>query len=250
MRLFRGRIWLLVVLTLGLSACESAPSAHTSPSVQQSPAAKVAASADPERCARLAKRGFVPCPPTPDKMPLPPTTIRNATNGAISDATAQQWGKAFQLAQAYYYWAMQNGARGALTSGALGDPSPQAVGNLFGADLKDLDSAQSAGGTLVYQPPLTPIVQMVTIPVDLQHAMQRQGLTPSEYGLAVRFKGPTRRGIRTSDGRETELVARDAGYVVDGLVWGDLRSDGDLGAILLEHGNYGCDGAVRVVCQL
>src|SRR5262249_19979750 len=122
--------------------------------------------------------------------------------------------------------------------------------NLFGADLKDLDSAQSAGGTLVYEPPLTPIVQVVAIPVDLQQAMQRQGLKPSEYGLAVRFKGPTRRSIRTPDGRVTEIAARDATYVVDGLVWGDLQSDADLGPILFEHGNYGCDGAVRVVCQL
>src|SRR5215470_4748141 len=130
MRLFRSRIWLLVVLILGLSACESAASGHPSPGVPQSPAARVAASADPERCARLAKRGFTPCPPTPDKMQLPPTTIRNATNGAISDATAQQWGRAFQLAQAYYYWAMQNGARRALTSGILADVSPNTVANL------------------------------------------------------------------------------------------------------------------------
>jgi len=56
--LFRSRIGLLVVLILGLSACEGAPSSHTSPSVRQSPAVSVATSADPERCARLARRGF------------------------------------------------------------------------------------------------------------------------------------------------------------------------------------------------
>src|SRR5262249_34898310 len=147
--------------------CEGAPSGHTSPSVRQSPAVSGATSADPERCARLARRGFSPCPPTPDKMQLPPTTIRNATNGAISDATAQQWGRAFQLAQAYYYWAMQNGARRALTSGILADSSLQAVGNLFGGDLKDLDHAQQAGGMLVYQPPVVRITQLVAIPADL-----------------------------------------------------------------------------------
>ena len=150
MRLFRSRIWLLVVLILGVSACEGARSGHASSNVRQSPAVSAATSVDPERCARLARRGFAPCPPTPDKMQLPPTTIRNATNGAISDATAQQWGRAFQLAQAYYYWAMQNGARSALTSGVLADSSLQAVGNAFGADLRDLDAARQAGGVLVY----------------------------------------------------------------------------------------------------
>ena len=122
----------LVVVLLGLSACTSGPppthaGSSAAPSATPSP--------DAARCERLAKRGFVPCPPTPDRLSLPPTTIRNATNGAVSDATAQRWGRAFQLAQAYYYWAMQNNARAALTSGALADPSPQAVGNLFGSDL-------------------------------------------------------------------------------------------------------------------
>jgi len=249
MRLFRSRLGLLVVLILGLSACEGASSGHTSARAH-SPAASVAVSADPERCGRLAKRGFTPCPPTADRMQLPPTTIRNATNGAISDETAQQWGRAFQLAQAYYYWAMQNGDRAALTSGALADPSLQAVGNLFGGDLKDLDSASQAGGVFVYQPPRTPIAQVVSIPADLQEAIRKQGLAASPYGMAIRFTGPTRRSIRFPDGHETELLVRDANATVELLVWGELRADSDLGTIWFEFGNYGCDGNVRNVCQL
>ena len=121
-----GGIVPLVIVLLGLSACESGPpTSHATYSARPSPTA--VAMADAQRCARLAKRGFTPCPPTPDKLALPPTTIRNATNGAISDATARQWGRAFQLAQAYYYWAMQNNARAALTSGVLADSSPQAA---------------------------------------------------------------------------------------------------------------------------
>jgi hypothetical protein len=249
MRLFRSRLRLLVVLILGLSACEGASSGHTPPKAPSS-APSVAVSVDPQRCARLAKRGFTPCPPTRDKMPLPPTTIRNATNGGISDATAQQWGRAFQLGQAYYYWAMQSGDRAALTSGALADPSLQAVGNLFGGDLKDLDSARQAGGVLVYQPPRTPIAQVVAIPADLQESMRKQGLTPSPYGMAIRFTGPTRRSIRFPDGHETEILSKDSSAVVELLVWGELRTDPDLGSIWFESGNYGCDESVRNVCQL
>src|SRR5262249_22844500 len=245
-----SRTWLLVVLILGVSACEGARSGHASSNVRQSPAVSAATSADPDRCARLARRGFAPCPPTPDKMQLPPTTIRNATNGAISDATAQQWGRAFQLAQAYYYWAMQNGARSALTSGVLADSSLQAVGNLFGGDLKDLDRAQQAGGILVYEPPVVRITQVVVIPGDLQDAMRKQGLTPTAYGMAIRFTGPTRRSIRFRDGHETEILVKDASTVADGLLWGEVRSDLDIGAIWFEFGSYGCESAVRNVCHL
>src|SRR5262249_17675393 len=154
------------------------------------------------------------------------------------------------LAQAYYYWAMQSGDRAALTSGALADPSLQAVGNLFGGDLKDLDSARQAGGVLVYQPPRTPIAQVVAIPVDLQESMRRQGLTPSPYGMAIRFTGPTRRSIRFPDGHETEILSKDSSAVADGLYWGELRTEPDLGAIWFEFGNYGCQGSLLNVCHL
>jgi len=183
-------------------------------------------------------------------MQLPPTTIRNATNGAISDATAQQWGRAFQLTEAYYRWAMQNGVRSALTSGGFSDSSLQAVGNLFGRDLRDLDAAKAAGGILVYQPPFIAITQLVLVPGQLQDEMRKEGLSSSSYGLAVRFTGPTRRTIRAPDGKETEILVADSNAVADLIVWGEPRPDRDLGSIWFEFGNYSCQGSVRDVCRL
>jgi hypothetical protein len=245
----RRSIWLpLTIMLLVSSACQGGqPTTHASPKPHQP---TTTAPADPQRCARLAQRGFTPCPPTPDKLQLPPTTIRNATNGAITDATAQQWGHAFQLAQAYYYWAMQNNARSALTSGVLADSNPNTVTNLFGSDLMDLDNAKQKGGQLVIEPLRMPSVQLVVIPSDLQQAMQRQGLVQSSYGLAVRFTGPSRRSIRLPDGRMTDLVTSSADYTATLLIWGEFRTDTDLGAIWYQHGNYGCDGNVRSVCQI
>jgi hypothetical protein len=245
----RRSTWLpLMIMLLVSSACQSGqPTGHASPRPHQP---TTAASADPQRCARLAQRGFTPCPPTPDKLQLPPTTIRNATNGTISDATAQQWGRAFQLAQAYYYWAMENNARSALTSGVLADSSPQAVGNMFGSDLMDLDNAKRAGGILAYQPPQIPVTQVVPIPSDLQDAMRRQGLKPTQYGLAVRFTGPTSRSVRLPNGTETVVVSHDDTFVADGLLWGEFKVDSDLGPIWFQDGNYGCDGSVRNACQM
>ena len=232
----------LLALLCACTVGRPSPTPHPTPSATTV--------ADQQRCERLAKRGFTPCPPAADRMPLPPTTIRNATNGAVPDATAQQWGRAFQLAQAYYYWAMQHNARDALTSGALSDPTPNAVTNLFGDDLMDLDRAKQAGGVLVYEPPRTPVVQTVAIPADLQQAMRGQGLTPKPYGVAVQFMGPTRRAIRTPNGGEAELSRRDATFQVAVVYWGEVRSDSDLGGLWYESGNYGCDAAVRNVCQM
>jgi hypothetical protein len=183
-------------------------------------------------------------------MQLPPTTIRNATNGAVSDATAQQWGRAFQLTEAYYRWAMQANARAALTGGAFADASIQAVGNLFGTDLMDLDDAKRASGVLVYDPPAIPITQIVVVSTSLQDAMHRQGLKPASYAIAVRFAGPTRRTVRAADGTETVVISRDATYAVDGLVWGEARTDPDLGSIWFEYGIYGCQEQVGNACQL
>jgi hypothetical protein len=183
-------------------------------------------------------------------MQLPPTTIRNATNGAVSDATAQQWARAFQLTEAYYRWAMQANARAALTGGAFADTNTQAVDNLFGTDLMDLDNAKRASGVLIYDPPAVPITQIVAVPISLQDAMRRQGLKPASYAIAARFAGPTRRAVRASDGTETVVISRDATYAVDGLVWGEVRTDPDLGLIWFEYGIYGCQGQVLNACQL
>jgi hypothetical protein len=45
-------------------------------------------------------------------------------------------------------------------------------------------------------------------------------------------------------------VDRDATFAVNGLIWGELKQDPDLGPIWFQHGNYGCDGNVRDACQL
>jgi hypothetical protein len=242
-----GRLASLVVIVLGLGACQSGqpgPRASTAPRPSAS-----AVAVSPQRCEHLAKRGFTPCPPAPDRLALPPTTIRNATSGAVPDATAREWGHAFQLAQAYYYWAMQTNARGALTAGVLSDPSPQAVSNLFGTDLADLDNAKQQGGVLVYEPLKMPTTQLVAIPADLQQKMQIQGLVPRPYAFAVRFVGPASRTIRLSNGQTQPLRNSPADYEIVGLVWGEVKSDPDLGEIWFEYGAYGCDGEVRNVCQ-
>jgi hypothetical protein len=249
MTLFRGRMAPLVALILGLGACQGAGLPHT-PAPSHTPTAAPSAAADAQRCERLAKRGFTPCPPPANRLVLPPTTIRNATNGAVSDATAQQWGRAFQLAQAYYYWALSNGSRRGLTSGVLSDASPSATGNLFSSDLMDLDNASRKRGILVVQPLRMTTSQLVPIPSTLSDAMQRQGLATSGYGFAVHFVGPNRRAIRLTDGSEEELTSSDATYTADVLIWGEFKADSDLGAIWFEHGNYGCDGNVRNVCHL
>ncbi len=245
----RRYAYLVVILLVGLAGCGNGQAAsHTSPSRRPSPA--VSATPDVARCARLAKLGFTPCPPLPSQMRLPPTTIRNATGGAISDETARRWGRAFQLSQAYYYWVMQHGDRDALTSGALADPSPIAVANMFGSDLEDIDASRQDRGSFVYEPPGMPMIQVVVIPSSLQGLIRNQHLSASNYGIAVRLIGPTRRLIRYPNGVVKTLAAANANYHVDLLVWGALKQDRDLGDIWYGYGLYGCSGSVQSVCQL
>jgi hypothetical protein len=145
---------------------------------------------------------------------------------------------------------MENNARSALTSGVLADSSPQAVANLFGSDLMDLDNARQQGGQLVIEPLHMPATQLVTIPPDLQQAMQRQGFVPNGYGFAVHFTGPSRRSIRLPDGRTTPILSSGPEYSATILIWGEFRVDADLSTIWYQHGNYGCEGNVRGVCQV
>jgi hypothetical protein len=240
-----GRLLPLLVVLVAVSACDvGLPSPR--PSASAHPSASAAATADPARCERLAKRGFTPCPPAPDRMPLPPTTIRNATNGAVPDATAQQWGRAFQLTEAYYRWALQANARDALTKGGLADPG--ASTNLFGQDLMSLDDAKRQGGRLIDQEGSMPEVYVVLLPSDLQSRISQQGLTPKPYGMAALFSGTTSRSIQFPDGHVVPLgtVATNVRL----LVWGELKADADLGSIWFEYGLYGCQyPGVSNACQ-
>jgi hypothetical protein len=181
-------------------------------------------------------------------LKLPPTTIKNATNGAVDDATAQKWGRAFQLGQAYYYWAMEQNARDALTSGVLADST--ATSNLFGSDLQDLDEAKQKNGVLVPRFLRVPLTQIVVIPTTLQDPMRNQGLTPKPYGIVNEFVGPASRSVRFPDGREQVLASVDASFVAYSLTWGEAKSDPDLGDIWYDYGTYGCEGSVRSACRI
>jgi hypothetical protein len=236
----------ILALLLAITACSvGTPQAHNSPAPTHS--ASPSPTADAARCARLAKRGFTPCPPLASQLKLPPTTIKNATNGAVDDATVQNWGRAFQLGQAYYYWVMDQNARDALTSGVLADQA--ASYNLFSPDLRDLDQAKQKGGVLLSRQFAMPITQAVAIPQSLGEVIQTHGLTAKPYGLAVRFQGPASHVIRLPDGHDESVASVGADRVVDAVAWGELRADQDLGEIWYEYGYYGCE-EIRNVCQL
>ena len=235
-----------VALLLALTACSvGTPQAHTTPKPSASGTPRP--TVDAARCARLAQRGFTPCPPLPSQLKLPPTTIKNATNGAIDDATAQRWGRAFQLAQAYYYWVIDQNARDVLTSGVLADSN--AADNLFSPDLRDMDLAKSKGGVLVAREFAMPFTQAVVVPDTLRDLMARQGLMYKPYALVVHFQGPASHVIRYPDRHEETLASVGPDYAVDFFVWGELRHDPDLGDIWYESGYYGCED-LRSACRV
>jgi hypothetical protein len=237
----------LAMAVLGLGSCGGSQPKHR-PLPKPRPTLSVQAAS--ARCARLAALGFDPCPPPPSQIQLPKASIRNATDGAISNATAQEWGRAFLRGQAYYYWAIQHDDEQTLRSGVFALSDPTTVGNLFGGDLQELDEVRQSGGTIIYQPPQTPIVQVVVIPSSLQAAMTRQGLHPANYGMAVEFKGPERRAVRLHNGSIETIFSVGPQYVDDFLVWGVVKVDPSLGSIWYEYGIYECNGPVKLACGL
>ncbi len=242
----RRYAYLVVILLVGLAGCGNGQAAsHTSPSRRPSPA--VSATPDVARCARLAKLGFTPCPPLPSQMRLPPTTIRNATGGAISDETARRWGRAFQLSQAYYYWVMQHGDRDALTSGALADQAASV--NVFGPDLMDIDRAREWNGKLVDRPPALAEIRLVVLPSSLKEAMSKQGLAQSDYGFVIELRGPASRSVSLPSGQRRALWSVDASQVQWLLEWGQYERTQDLGDIWYAHSLYGCSGVVQSTCS-
>jgi hypothetical protein len=247
-RMCMGRrcAYLLLSLLVGLAGCGSGQTA-ASVSPSNRPTSVVSATPDTARCARLARLGFVPCPPLPSQMKLPPTTIRNATGGAVSDATARRWGRAFQLSQAYYYWVMQHGDRDALTSGALADQAASI--NVFGADLMDIDHANQLHGKLVDRPPVLLQIRLVPLPPVLKDAITKQGLVSSDYGFVIELHGPAGRSVSFANGEEQSLWSVDSNQTQWLLEWGQYEQTQDLGAIWHAHGLYGCSGIVQSLCS-
>ncbi len=236
---------MISLLLLVCAACQlGAPQARRTAGTSVAPSV----TSDAQRCARLAKRGFTPCPPLASQLQLPPTTIKNATDGAVDDATVQRWGRAFQLGQAYYYWVIQQNARDALTSDVLADPA--GIDNLFSSDLQDLDQASQQGGKLVVQFGQVPLTQFVVLPADLQAAARRQGLTPKPYAIVNEFVGPETRRIVFPDGQAHTLASVDGSYSGYTISWGEFKSDPDLGDIWYDYGYYGCEGTVKAACKI
>lgn len=236
----------LLVALAALVACQPGLSQGKSSSTPR-PSTAPSVPADAQRCARLAKLGFSKCPPAPDKLEVPPTTIRNATNGAIDEHTAQRWGRAFQQTEGYYRWAMKANLRDALTSGAFADSA--AAPALFGKDLEHLDQAASEHALVVDQFETITQIQLVSIPADLQSFMRRDGFAAQPFGVAAEYTGPASRSIHFADGHEVVVATRSSNDRAKLLVWGEFRSDPDLGAIWYQQGIYQCERAVQDVCQ-
>ncbi|TMC04560.1 MAG: hypothetical protein E6J41_24500 [Chloroflexi bacterium] len=239
------RLFTLAAACVVVAACGSSPVTARRASSPPTPDAAAVA-----RCQQLSLRGVTPCPPA--NLALEHISIRNGTNGAVTDAAAREQGAAYLREHALYDWAVrQPGGDAFLTSGALARPETGRT-NIFRAEVKLFADARAAGGTAHIVPPTTTEVTLVPVPASLQEAARRDGLQPSPFAWVDNQAGPAHAWFVTPDG-----AAHDEVRIADGqphpiLVFGQVEQDAELGAIWFVGGAYGCLASmeVRHVCGI
>ena len=227
------------------AACGAASvSARTSPHPASTP------DAGSTRCQLLLQRSVSPCPPA--DLPLERITIHNGTHGAVPDADVQAQGEAYIRAHGLYVWAVhQRDGDQFLLSGAL-VPMQTARISIFRGEVKVFADARAAGGQAHIDPLTTTQITLVPVPQSIQTIAQGDGLQPSPYAWVDNQMGPAHAWIDLPDGTSRDEVTIGAGEPEPILVFGQMRSDAELGAIWYMGGEFNCLGGsgVRAVCGL
>jgi len=238
---------LLLSSCLAAAACGSA-----AVTAKRTPSASAATpnAAAVARCQQLAARGVTPCPPA--NLALEHIAIRNGTRGAVTDAAVREQGNAYLREHALFDWAVrQQGGDAFLMSGALVPPEMGRT-NIFRAEIRVFADARTAGGRARIEPLTTTEITLVPVPEPLQEAARRDGLVPSPYAWVDNQAGPARASIELPDGGLRDEVRIADGQPHPILVFGQVRSDADLGAIWYLGGEYGCLASIEVrgVCGI
>jgi len=244
----RNRLVPLLAACLAATACGSPPASSGKPSA--STPTGVSDDAAAARCQQLLLRHIVPCPPT--SLPGERITVRNGTHGALTDPDVRELGMAYLRVHALYVWAVrQQAGDGFLLSGAIVPPETGRT-NIFRAEIKLFADARSAGGRARIDPLTTTEITLVPVPQALQDLARQDGLTPSPYAWVDNQAGPAHAWIEMPDGRSRDVVRIGAGQPHPILVFGQVRSDAELGSLWYLGGEYGClaSAKVRAVCAL
>ena len=243
------RLVMLLAACVSVAACGAAAAAVRSPA--PAPAAAPGSAPDSAaaaRCQQLEQRHVTPCPPA--GLPAEQIQIRNATRGAVSDRDARTFGEAYLRVHALYLWAVRQETGDAfLLSGAI-VAAETARTNIFRAEADIFTDARAAGGRARIDPLTTTAITLVLVPQSLRDVALSDGLEPSPYAWVDNQQGPAHAWIEMPGGATRDVLRIAAGEPHPIMVFGQVRSDAELGAIWYLGGEFGClaDPRVRAVC--
>lgn len=241
------------VLALTLVGCStgstSSPQATATPSLTGSvpaglsgpcAAVKVTTPIDkaPAACAALWQPYDVTGVPPADllsKVPAAPK-VRNMTQNAVSDKTAQEWADASNRQSAWYGWAVANGQQPFLEHLA----SPTEL-------VRSSDSSVLLDGARIVYPTCALYPDTITVaPTDADEIAFFEGINvtvKSKYTLVETFRGSCQINAIYPDGHKVMLSDR-----VDSITNffpGTTRSDQLLGDLWMTEASGTCDSSIR-----
>lgn len=196
-------------------------------------------------CAALAKKGVRPCPP--DSPPLDTPRVANRTNGGVPDETVQRWARAFLRTLAYEDWAVTHNSDQLLKSGILS--TPEHVQLVFGFDIKNIEAAKSAHGTLQVVNARIAELDVVAVPSDLRDRLSGEGYHAEAYALVVRARGASRVDLIAGNTSKT-LDSVGSSAKADQFEWGSETQRSALGLVWKLDGITACasDPAFQELC--
>jgi hypothetical protein len=155
---------------------------------------------------------------------LPVKVDTSKTNGAVSQAEANKWAKAYLREQYLETWALTTNHDVVFSGGCLG--SQKSYDQLFSAEVANLNKAKAAGGHLDYDP-LATYTAIAVVPAPAaaaEFAYTISGRRP-QYAIVATAQGPLNAYIVDSSGKRTLLGQTPAGKTFRQAFFGQYQDE-------------------------
>ena len=229
-----------LALALGVAVLAACGGSAPTPHGWISPPAKAPASAATGPAGSLADwqaRGASEVPPRSVlQVSLQGIEIVNQTAGAVSDADARAWARAFQRSSGLLYWAVAHMQDGFLQRSGLSS-APFAV---FGQNLDDIILARRAGTRVEYTPENVRRLVVRPVPQSLQPAFASLRFVWKPYAIYLDALGPSATVWVDAQGNRTTKSEIGAGVPIEELLGGELSHDALFGDVWVRGSDWNC----------
>jgi hypothetical protein len=163
---------------------------------------------------------------------LPVKVDASKTNGAVSQAEADKWAKAYLREQYLEVWALTTNHDLVLAGGCLG--AQKAYDNLFSEEVSNINKAKAVGGHLDYEPLATySAIALVPAPAAAAAFADTISGQRPQFAIVATLQGPLNTYIVDASGKRTLLGQTAAGQTFRQAVFGQYQ-DGSIGPIWFE----------------